>query len=53
MKKSIGVYFPEEVFLHILSLLHFGMVKAYVESTSEDEKETSKWRDEEPVGSSQ
>jgi len=29
------------------------MVEAYVELTSEDEKEISKWRDEEPMGSSQ
>jgi len=29
------------------------MVEAYVELTSGDEKEISKWRDEEPVGSSQ
>ena len=29
------------------------MVEAYVESTSGDEKEISKWHDEEPAGSSQ
>ena len=37
----------------ILSLLCFGMVEAYKEPTSKNEKEISKWRDEEPAGSSQ